>query len=309
MTVGAVSQRWRDVMGRGLWSLIILILWAPGLALAFESATPLLSDDQGLVVSAADLEVALRPLQPAERAALIGDGAQARALVRRIYTDKRMLAEVEQRGLDRDPRVQARLYLARRDVLLKALRDDVVARLPAPDVTSLAQERYAARQGDFVIPAAYRVAEILLKVECESERAARLALAESLVARLAAGEDFGTLARDYSQGPGTGEDVKWESADQLPAPIATALAELGDGAVSGVVASPRGYHLLRRLEYRPARQKSFEEVRAELERVIKETYIQHGLAEAQQGFRPGADARMDEAAVLAVLAELAELPD
>ena len=55
MIGGADSQLWRDVTGRGLWSLIILILWVPGLALAVEPATPLLSDDQGLVVTAAAL--------------------------------------------------------------------------------------------------------------------------------------------------------------------------------------------------------------------------------------------------------------
>jgi len=71
--------------------------------------------------------------------------------------------------------------------------------------------------------------------------------AEGLLAELRKGADFGQLAVANSQGQNAleGGGLGWKHAGQLPDLFANALRALQPGAVSEVLRSPSGFHLLR----------------------------------------------------------------
>jgi peptidyl-prolyl cis-trans isomerase SurA len=96
----------------------------------------------------------------------------------------------------------------------------------------------------------YNVAHILIALpESASPEAIALARkkAEGLLADLKKGADFGQLAVANSQGQNAleGGGLGWKHAGQLPDLFVHALRTLQPGAVSGVLRSPGGFHLLR----------------------------------------------------------------
>ena len=96
----------------------------------------------------------------------------------------------------------------------------------------------------------YNVAHILIALpETASPEAIALARkkAEDLLAELKKGVDFGQLAVAHSQGQNAleGGGLGWKHAGQLPDLFVNALRTLQPGAVSGVLRSPNGFHLLR----------------------------------------------------------------
>jgi peptidyl-prolyl cis-trans isomerase SurA len=96
----------------------------------------------------------------------------------------------------------------------------------------------------------YQLSHILVRVpeQASPERieAAR-ARAEKALAEARAGGDFATLAASYSDAPDAlqGGAVGWRSHDRLPELFSSALARLQPGAVSEVLRSPAGFHVLR----------------------------------------------------------------
>ncbi|MFN8178497.1 MAG: peptidylprolyl isomerase [bacterium] len=73
--------------------------------------------------------------------------------------------------------------------------------------------------------------------------------------RLDAGEDFATLAKVFSEGPGAdqGGDIGWVRREDLDPVIAAAVQGLAAGQVTGVVMSARGPNLIKVEETDPAK--------------------------------------------------------
>ncbi len=96
----------------------------------------------------------------------------------------------------------------------------------------------------------YNVAHILIALpESASPEAIQRAKrkAEELFAELKKGADFGQLAIANSQGQNAleGGGLGWKHAGQLPDLFVNTLRTLQTGAVSGVLRSPNGFHILR----------------------------------------------------------------
>lgn len=108
--------------------------------------------------------------------------------------------------------------------------------------------------------------------------------AEQIAQRLQAGEDFETLAAQYSTDITTrdrGGDLGWFPRGGLLVPeVEEAAFSLQPGETSGVVASAWGYHIVQTLEYDEAR-----EVDAETQQRLREQAIE----EWRDNLRVGAD--------------------
>ena len=87
--------------------------------------------------------------------------------------------------------------------------------------------------------------------------------------KLAAGEDFAELARQYSDDPGSasaGGDLGQVSRGMMVKPFETALFAMGEaGEISEPVLTSFGYHFIRLDEIIERQEQSFDEVRQELE--------------------------------------------
>lgn len=105
-------------------------------------------------------------------------------------------------------------------------------------------------------------------IESGEDDASARKKAEQVLARAKAGEDFAKLAAEYSDDPGSkgqGGDLGWATRESYVQPFAEALFSMQPGEIRGPVKTQFGYHVIRLDGVEPAHQRSFEEVRAELE--------------------------------------------
>jgi len=82
----------------------------------------------------------------------------------------------------------------------------------------------------------------------DSAKAAARAQAEQILQRIREGEDFAQLARRYSQDPGSkdrGGDLGWFRENQMVPEFSSVAFSLPPGAVSGVVESSFGFHIIK----------------------------------------------------------------
>ncbi|HAA01954.1 MAG TPA: hypothetical protein DCE18_01135 [Syntrophobacteraceae bacterium] len=76
--------------------------------------------------------------------------------------------------------------------------------------------------------------------------------ARKIYDKLKSGEEFGKLAKEYSRGPGAadGGDIGFVSADELSAEIEKGIRGLSEGAISEVIKTSTGFHILKILGVR-----------------------------------------------------------
>ena len=93
---------------------------------------------------------------------------------------------------------------------------------------------------------------------------------EEILARLRSGEDFGALAKEYSQGPGA--DEGGELGEYDPAELDTELKKvidgLSDGDVSSVIARETGIQIIKLIRREGGNIKPFEQVRNDIYETI-----------------------------------------
>ena len=127
--------------------------------------------------------------------------------------------------------------------------------------------------------------------------AAARAQAEQVLGQVKAGKDFGDLAKQYSQDPGSaqnGGDLGWAERTSFVAPFADALFGMAAGEVKGPVKTQYGYHIIRLDEIQAGKGKSFEEARADLEAQLRRDRATDRFGEIQEQLQtkvaePGAD--------------------
>ena len=127
--------------------------------------------------------------------------------------------------------------------------------------------------------------------------AAALAQAQQVLAQAKAGKDFGELAKQYSQDPGSahnGGDLGWAERSSFVAPFADALFGMSVGEIKGPVKTQFGYHIIRLDEIQAGKSKSFDEARGELESQLRRDRATDRFGEVQEQLQakagePGAD--------------------
>jgi peptidyl-prolyl cis-trans isomerase SurA len=113
----------------------------------------------------------------------------------------------------------------------------------------------AERQGAAAVPE-LNLAHILVALPENAPEAqvnAQQAKARTLLARARAGEDFARLAREHSDAQGaaaSGGAIGLRPADRLPPLFVEATRSLAEGAVSDIVRSAAGFHIVKLLEKR-----------------------------------------------------------
>lgn len=92
----------------------------------------------------------------------------------------------------------------------------------------------------------FHVAEIFLAVPDQSQEEEVKARTEQLLQKLVGGETFSSVAREYSQSPGSsrGGDLGWLREGQMAPEIETAVKRMKPGQVSPPIRSSSGYHLV-----------------------------------------------------------------
>ncbi len=141
---------------------------------------------------------------------------------------------------------------------------------------SLLRERYEDRIDSFGLPEERRARHILVDLAEDASDAdieAARSKAADLLARIKAGESFEALAKENSDDAGSavdGGDLGYFGRGDMVAAFDETVFSMKVGEVSEPVKTPFGFHIIKLEDVREGSTKSFEEVRAELERSYRE---------------------------------------
>lgn len=207
--------------------------------------------------------------------------------------DQRLLAqEALRRGLDQDDQARHRLEIARERILGNLLVENLLAsQVTEEAIRQMYNEQVRLQQlGDEV-----RLARILTETEPE---------AKDIAKKIAAGEEFATLAFQYSRDLATraeGGELGWVGVDSLADPYVGAVGNTAVGSVSEPFQTEEGWVLLRVQERRKQAPRTLEEMRPDIVRFLTLSQINLILrelrtsAEVQRMPTPGTDAALADA--------------
>ena len=142
---------------------------------------------------------------------------------------------------------------------------------------------YEGNLETFKKPEQVRASHILIKVDPgadEAKKAEARTKIESVQKKLKKGEEFGALAKEYSEGPtGTkGGDLGFFGRGQMVKPFEEAAFTMKPGQVSDMVETQFGYHLIMVTDRTPEGTLSYEEVRDRLEQFLSQQKVQAEIA-------------------------------
>jgi peptidyl-prolyl cis-trans isomerase D len=141
----------------------------------------------------------------------------------------------------------------------------VSAQITVPDADLL--DYYAKNKDRYISTEQRHAHHILVAVNTKVDDAAALKKAQDLEAKLKAGGNFESLAKQSSDDAGSaaqGGDLGLSERGSLEAPFGDALFAMKPGEVSAPVRTKFGYHIIRLDDIVPAKGKTFEEARADV---------------------------------------------
>lgn len=180
--------------------------------------------------------------------------------------------EAVKKNLDKDTDVAKALERLKKKVLAqKLLEKDVI------ELTKVSEEdikkNYEENKDAYKEPEQVNAAHILVRVKegvSEKEDKETLAKAEGLLKKIKEGADFSQLAKDNSDCPSSskGGELGYFSRGQMVPEFEDAAFKLKVGEVSGIVKTKFGYHIIKILDKKEAKQKEFAEVKEEIEQKL-----------------------------------------
>ena len=162
------------------------------------------------------------------------------------------------------------------------LRLDQLAAQITPNEADL-KAAYEKHKDRYLDPEKRHARHILIPVGTDDAQARRQA--EEVLAQAKSGKDFAALAKQYSKDPGSadkGGDLGWADRNQFVAPFTQALFGMKVGDIAGPIKTQFGYHIIKLDEIQPAREKTFEAARPELEAELRRNAAADKFGEIQE---------------------------
>ena len=134
----------------------------------------------------------------------------------------------------------------------------------------------------FTKPEQVRASHILIKVEPQADAVQKDKARKTLnmvQEKLQTGEDFGALAKEYSQGPSSskGGDLGFFGRGQMVKPFEDKAFSMKTGEVSDIVETRFGYHLIKVTDKQPESKLAFAEVKERLGQHLKQQKVQQEI--------------------------------
>ena len=230
--------------GRVLIAVILLVALigvTRALSAAAEGPAPGEADSKRVVARVNQVEITYRDFKQRlenlqQQRGPIGP-EQFKEVVRGMIHEEILLQDATAEGVEQDGAVQAKLELARRQVLIEELlRRKVIA--PSQITDEEARKMYEDNKPLFSTETV-RISHIMVKTEAE---------AEAILKDLQAGKDFAELAKTKSQDTGSAEkggDLGELRHGQTAREFEDEAFRLKEGELSPVIKTQYGYHVLK----------------------------------------------------------------
>ncbi len=209
------------------------------------------------------------------------DGPEFRENVREIMITREILyQEAIKRKLDKNPDYQLQLGLAKQQIILGVLFEDINKKTQPSDADVFKEyERVKAQQGGDA-GKQYKARHILVKEEAE---------AQQILADLQNGGDFAKIAAEKSIDPGSkdnGGELDWAEAQAYVQPFGEALRSLKKGEMTKEpVKTSYGYHIIELQDVRTQPFPPLEQVKGQIQQTLankaREDYIADLRAKAK----------------------------
>ena len=150
---------------------------------------------------------------------------------------------------------------------------------------------YDSNKAQFTDPEQRRASHILIAVPADADQGAKTKArekAEGVLAQVkAAPEKFEELAKTNSEDTGSAEqggDLGFFARDMMVKPFSDAAFGMKEGEVSGLVQSEYGFHIIKVTGVKGSGEKPFEEVRPELESMVRQQQAATRYTESAESF-------------------------
>lgn len=236
---------------------------------------PFLARNALATVTKADFEAEVARLPPEQQGILRSTPERIPSFVESILLMKTLAAQARQEKLDQDPAIQAEMRAAAERVLAQRRLEQHEATMKVPDFTKRARELYVASPSAYESKASYHASHILVDTKCRTLEAAK-ARAEEARKILLGGIAFADVVASYSDDPTAAAnkgDLGWRSDDELNPTLKETLPRLKKGEVSEPVISNFGYHIFVLNDLKPARARSFDQVKDEIVNKLKGEFL------------------------------------
>lgn len=204
------------------------------------------------------------PLDDAARQGVLNRPGIFREMAESLYLIRAVAAEAEASPDFDEAQAQWSAQVAYQRSLVETYRVKYIRNeLRDVDWDSLAREDYDVNLDKYQRGEYISAAHILIKTEERTDEQAR-ALASELRERVLAGEDFGDLAKEFSEdgSAGNGGNLGYFGRGRMaPEFEKAAFALTNSGDISGLVQTSFGFHIIRLNERKPAGPIPFAEVR------------------------------------------------
>ncbi len=226
-------------------------------------------------VTMSDLERVIGYYTEDKRSAIEQNPRNKVNLLRRLVQATVLADLARKEGLEKDPKIKARLsYFFNELLAMEFVREKVINNIKVSEEDI--RQYYNANIEKFKQKESVRARHILIKVPENADATVREKArkkAEDLLKRVKAGEDFKKLASEYSEDPGSakkGGDLGYFTRGRMVKPFEDAAFSLKPGEVSGIVKTKFGYHIIKVLDKKPGGVMPLDAVRG----VIKKKVIQ-----------------------------------
>jgi peptidyl-prolyl cis-trans isomerase C len=180
-----------------------------------------------------------------------------------LITREILYQEALRRKLDKNADYQTQLELAKQQILLAVLIDDLSKKLTPTeaDVRKEYERVKAERSGE--IGKQYKSRHILVKEEAD---------AKQIIADLEAGGDFAAIAKEKSEDTGTkelGGELDWSEAEGYVQPFGEALKALKKGErTKEPVKTTYGYHIIELEDVKSVPFPEFDQVKPQIQQQL-----------------------------------------
>jgi peptidyl-prolyl cis-trans isomerase C len=287
--------------------LALAILLALAVNARAADSDPVVASNSTAEVRLSELKSEIDARVPKDiRTEFVSNSKRVGELVSQLLLRRTLAQQAKAAKLDEKPANATRLKLDTERALsqfrVAAIEEKAAVEFDAklPQYVARAREIYLGDRERFRTPAEVSASHILFDIRKHGSDEARK-LAEQARARLVAGADFRTVAREVSEDPSVaqnGGELGWFTKDKMVAPFANAAFAMKTvGSISEPVQTSFGWHLIRLDGRKDGVVKPFDEVRDEIVAELRAKYVEEQRDAALNVVRDDPKTKFDETAL------------